>query len=810
MRHKKSGYKFLKVFLGLGAIALFMGSAVFLILASYFVKDLPSPEQISNHRSAQSTKIFDRTGNVLLYEVFGEEKRTVISFDAIPQSIKKATIAAEDKDFYNNPGFSVRGIFRAIFTNILKLKLAQGGSTITQQLARNAFLTTEKTFTRKIKELILAIRLEQQYTKDEILNLYLNEIPYGSNAYGIEAAAQTFFSKPANELDLAESALLAALPQAPSYYSPWGTHGDGLTTRKNYVLDQMAELGFITDSEKESAKKKKLVFAPHTISIKAPHFVMAIQEYLVQKYGEDFLRTNGLKVITTLDYALQQIAEKAVKEGAERNYSLYKGRNAALVAEDATTGQIISLVGSHDYFDIENEGNFDVATQGLRQPGSAFKPFAYVTALKNGYTPDTILFDAPTEFDTSGLKSFKPNNFDEKFRGPVTLRNALAQSLNIPAVKVLYLAGLENTLNTARDFGITTLTKANRYGLSLVLGSGEVKLIEIVGAYSVFAQEGKRHDQTMILKIEDSFGNIVEEYRDKTVQVIEPQYTRLITDILSDVEARSPLYHSSLGLTVFPDHEVAIKTGTTSNYVDAWTIGYTPSLVVGVWAGNNRNEPMQEHGSSILAALPIFSQFTREALKDKPSEIFLRPDPVVASKPILRGEFAADNQLHNILYYVHKNNPQGPYPTQPENDPQFKNWEDAVLEWGAQNIPNFTSYNQGPIDWSNYASLPQNQANQIAVLITNPKSGDFIRSNNLNDSQAELNIEARISSVQQITKIEVFFNNQLIDQRNISYGNDYYYSFRTTVFNLDLQNKLTIKASSAAGVFKEESVIVYK
>lgn len=810
MKNKKSGYKFLKAFLGLSAITLLIGSAVFLILASYFVKDLPSPEQIISHRSAQSTKIFDRTGDVLLYEVFGEEKRTVIPYDSIPQFVKKATIAAEDRDFYNNPGFSVRGIFRAIFKNILRLELAQGGSTITQQLARNAFLTTEKTFTRKIKELILAVRLEQQYSKDEILNLYLNEIPYGSNAYGIEAAAQTFFGKPASELDLAESALLAALPQAPSYYSPWGTHSDDLTNRKNYVLDQMAALGFITNSEKDSAKKKKLVFSPHTTSIKAPHFVMAVQEYLVQKYGEDFLRTNGLKITTTLDYALQQVAEKAVKDGAERNYSLYKGRNAALVAQDATTGQIISMVGSHDYFDIENEGNFNVATQGLRQPGSAFKPFAYITALKNGYTPDTILFDVPTEFDTSGLKSFKPNNFDEKFRGPVTLRNALSQSLNIPAVKVLYLAGLENTLNTARDFGITTLTDANRYGLSLVLGSGEVKPVEIVGAYSVFAQEGKRHAQSMILKIEDSNGNTIEEYRDNTTQVIEPQYTRLINDILSDVEARSPLYHSSLGLTIFPDHEVAIKTGTTSNYVDAWTLGYTPSLVVGVWVGNNRNEPMQEHGSSILAALPIFSQFMREALKDKPSEVFVKPDHIVASKPILRGEFAADNQLHSILYYVQKNNPQGPYPTRPESDPQFKNWEDAVLEWGAQNIPNFMSYNQTQIDWSNYASLPQNQANKIDIFITKPKSGDFIKSNNYNDAQAELEIAARISSVQQITKIEVFFNNQLIDQRNISYGNDYYYSFRTTVFNFDLQNNLTIKAFNSGGGSKEESVIVYK
>lgn len=785
------------------------GLGVF-VLASYFVQDLPSPEQISTHRAAQSTKIFDRTGTTLLYEVFGEEKRTIIPLPQIPEYIKQATVASEDDRFYENPGFSWRSIIRAFLTDLLHGEFAQGGSTITQQLAKNAFLSPEKTITRKVKELILAIRLERQYPKEEILGMYLNEIPYGSNTYGIEAAARTYFEKSAKDLTLAESALLVAVAKAPSYYSPYGVHTDELAKRKDGVLDRMAELGMITEKERDAAKKQKINLAERVTSIKAPHFVMAVQDYLIGKYGEDFLRTNGLRVITTLDYPLQQLAEKVVKEGSDRNFQLYKGRNAALVSQDANTGQILAMVGSHDYFDVESEGNFNVATQGLRQPGSSFKPFAYVAAFKKGYAPETVLFDVPTEFDTTGLKSFKPENFDHEFKGPVTLRAALAQSMNIPAVKVLYLAGIENTLSTARDFGITTLTDSNRYGLSLVLGSGEVKPVEMAGAYSVFAQDGKKHTQTMILSIEDSTGNKLEEYRDEVTQVIDPQYTRLITDILSDADARSPLYQNSLYLTLFPDHQVAMKTGTTSNYVDAWTIGYTPSLVTVVWVGNNRNEPMQQQGSSILAALPIFSQFMREALKDRPSEAFIKPEPVISSKPILRGEYDVDRQIHTILYYVDKNNPQGPLPTNPEKDPQFKNWEEGVLAWAAQHIPQFSTYNTDLFDLSRYTSFITGPLAKIEIAIASPRNGDFIKSNPSNPSQASLHVQAQINSTQAISKIETFFNNQIIDQRNTFFGSQYFYAFSTTVQNTQLQNKLTIRVTDASGATKEQSIILFK
>lgn len=705
MKGKKS--LFLKI-IGLFILAIFVLAIFALAAVAKIAKELPNPEQFVNRQISQSTKIYDRTGQVLLYEIHGEEKRTVIPFEEIPDYVKKATLAAEDQKFYQHKAFDWRAMLRALMVNIIKGKIVQGGSTITQQLAKNAFLTPERTFSRKIKELILAYWIEQRYSKDEILNLYLNQISYGANAYGIEAASQTYFGKPAKDLSLAEAAYLAALPKAPSYYSPWGPHLDELEQRKNYILEQMFELGFIDQEEKQRAQNTKPKFVSQTIgSIKAPHFVMMVKDYLSNKYGEDVLEKGGLKVITTLDWSLQEIAETVVKEGAERNTQLYQGKNAALVAQDAKTGQILALVGSKDYFDIENEGNFNVAAQGLRQPGSAFKPFAYITAFKKGYTPQTVVFDLPTEFslyrnicpidhiDFSNRNPlcFHPENFDQNFRGPVSLKTALAQSINVPSVKVLYLAGLNDTLKTAQDFGITTLTDPSRYGLSLVLGGGEVKLIDMVEAYSVFAQDGIKHRQSFILEVKDSQGKILEKYIDLATQVIEPQYARLINDVLSDVDARSGLFQSSLNLTIFPDREVALKTGTTNDYKDAWTIGYTPSLVVGVWAGNNNNTPMQKQAGSILAAIPIWHAFMEKALINQPIELFNKPDSLPQqNKPMLNGEYLINNEAHNILYYVNKDDPLGPPPINPESDPQFLNWELPVRLW-IKNQQNLTGLN---------------------------------------------------------------------------------------------------------------------
>ncbi|MBI4992405.1 MAG: PBP1A family penicillin-binding protein [Candidatus Harrisonbacteria bacterium] len=805
------------------------------VTLAIILADLPNPEQFETRQIAQSTKIYDRDNKILLYEIHGEEKRTTIPFEEIPSYVKRAAIAIEDSNFYNNPPFDFKAIIRALLANLAQGRIVQGGSTITQQLAKNAFLSPERTIIRKIKELIVAFELEKRYSKNQILNLYLNQIPYGGNAYGIEAAAQTFFNKRAKDLNLAESALLASLPRATSYYSPWGNHIDELLKRKDRVLEKMGELGFIDTKEKEIAKKIKLEFSQPITNIKAPHFVLGVQEYLNKKYGEEFIRTAGLNIQTTLDWNLQQTAEKAVKDGAERNRELYKGYNAALVAQDAKTGQILALVGSKDYFsppEPENcqpgvnchfEGNFNVATQGLRQPGSAMKPFAYLTAFQKGFTPDTIVFDVPTEFAANNEKCplivdfnneerdcFHPHNFDEQFRGPVKLRTALAQSINIPAVKTLYLAGIDNTLKNAQNLGINTLTERSRYGLSLVLGGGEVILKELVGAYSVFAQEGLKHEQIMILKITDSNGNTLEEYKDSSAPVINSQYPRLINDILTDIDERSGLFSSSLPLTVFPGHEVALKTGTTNDYRDAWALGYTPDLVVGVWAGNNDNSPMERRGSSILAAVPIWSDFLKETLRDKQFTSFNKPDPILSQSPILRGEYIVNyktvnqnySQIHNILYYLNKNNPQTTAPTNPENDPQFSNWETGVLRWAEQNIPNFTiAYNQ-PIPFG--AQLESaNASPDFVIEIPSPKNGDYIKSTNIE-------IAALISSQTDIKNIQLIFNNEMMDQREGSFGKTVNYQFNLIPKNWELQNSLKIKITDIANNEKNKEVIVFR
>ena len=698
MKNKK---RFLLKLASLFILACLLLGVWGLISVARMAQELPNPEEFIDGQITQSTKIYDRAGEVLLYEIHGDQKRTVIPFSDIPQYSREATLAIEDQNFYHHAAMDWKGTLRALITNLTTGEMSQGGSTITQQLARNTFLTAEKTIQRKIKELILANWIEEKYTKDKILELYLNQIPYGTNAYGIESASQTYFNKSAKDLSLAESATLAAMIQAPSYYSPWGTHMEELINRKNYVLEQMNKLGFIDKQEEESAQKIKLVFASQNIGIiKAPHFVMMVEDYLIQKYGEDIVEKGGLRVITTLDWKLQQIAETAVENGANRNTELYQGKNAALVAQDPKTGQILALVGSKDYFDKSVDGNFNVAVQGLRQPGSSFKPFAYVTAFEKGYSPNTVIFDLPTEFssytDVCRLVNinyndenplcFHPQNFDGDFRGPINLRNSLAQSINVASVKILYLAGLNDTIKTAQNFGLTTINDPGRYGLSLVLGGGEVKLIDMVEAYSVFSQEGIKHNQAIILEVDSAKGDILEKYLDQATRVIDQQYPKLVNNILSDIDARAGLFQSSLNLTVFPGRDVALKTGTTNDYKDAWTLGYTPFLTIGVWAGNSDNTPMQKHAGSILAAVPIWSEFMNAALQNYPMEFFNKPDGVQENKPMMNGEYIINGQVHEILYYVDKTNPMGPQPLNPEYDSQFWNWELPLKNW-RKNLP---------------------------------------------------------------------------------------------------------------------------
>ena len=795
------------LFLGLLCVGVLIGS----LLLFYFSKNLPTIEQISSRYINQSTKIFDRTGEVLLYEISDGQERTIVPLERIPKYLKDATVAIEDERFYEEPAFDWKGIARALVVNLRHRQARQGASTITQQLAKNAFLTPEQTIARKIKEILLATRINQHYTKDEIIALYLNEIPYGATIYGVEAAGQAFFEKPVSELSLAESAVIAALPKAPSYYSPWGSHVKELLSRQGLVLKKMLELGMIAQKEHDEAIKSEISFSPQRKGIKAPHFVMAVQEYLVQKYGEDIVRKGGLRVITTLDWKLQQAAQKAVIDGAKRNEELYGGKNAALVAEDPKTGQILALIGSRNYFEVENDGNFDVATQGLRQPGSALKPFVYLAAFEKGLTPNTVLFDLPTEFaannpicpaipdfENENKECFHPQNYTLKFSGPISIRTALSQSINIPAVKALYIAGVENVVEKAKSFGLVTLSNPGVYGLSLVLGGGAVRLVNLVEAYSALSQDGIKHGQVMVVEVKNADGKVLELYKDEFGRVVEEQPVRLINSILSDVEARRGLFGAGVSLTTFPGYDVAFKTGTSNDYRDAWTLGYTPSLVVGVWAGNNDNSPMHRHGSSILAAVPIWNSFMSQVIKEFPQDTFTKPEPSIPKKPVLVGDYLNNKQIHSILYYIDKKDPLGDPPQRPENDPQFANWEQGVLLWAQNNIPDFKDYNQrlqGSVGTST-SDFPPPQ-----VEIQKPNNGESIGNT--------FDVHALLTSSIPLSAVKIYWNGAIIDEVGAAGTNFIFSKTYTRPNNTKPQNLLEVEALDQGSAAWRASIIVY-
>lgn len=774
------------------AAALLGGFAVAAIL-----RDLPSPEKLEERRVVESTKIYDRTGQILLYEIHGEEKRTVIPFETIPDSVKHATLALEDANFYQHGGIDFRGVARALFVDITTGNLSQGGSTITQQLVKSSILGKEKTLTRKFKEAVLAIILESRDSKDEILGLYLNQIPYGSNAYGIEAASLTYFGTSTEHISLAEAATLASLPRAPSYYSPYGTHVDELVARKNLALDRMAALGFITSEDRDRSRKEKINFLPQSRGgIRAPHFALYVRDILIEKYGEDVVQAGGLSVTTTLDTRLQDEAEKIVADGAEFNKKAIDAGNASLVAIDPKTGDILAMVGSKDYFgSSEPEGctsgincKFDpqvnVALK-LRQPGSSFKPFVYATAFKKGYTPKTVLFDVPTEFNPlcspEGIPEspritekdcYHPANYDETFRGPVTLRQAIAQSLNVPSVKLLYLAGVEDSMATARAMGITTLGDANRYGLSLVLGGAEVRLLDMASGYGVFATEGVRHAVYPILKVEAK-GQILEEKRDAPEQVVDTEVAQTINDVLSDDDARVPVFqpHGSLWL---PDRPVAAKTGTTQEYRDAWAVGYTPSLVVGVWAGNNDNTPIKQKGSGVLAAAPIWNKFMRFATANTLPEFFTKPEDGVSEKPVMNGlwqgekvfsldrisgklataltpdetkEDRAYGDPRDPLFWIQKGDPLGAPPQNPFDDPQYKNWEAAFQKWLAG---------------ARVTTLPLSAAPAAYDDVHTPENQPRVAIDSLTDEGNRYTITLRITAKYPVKEVDAIANDALI------------------------------------------------
>jgi 1A family penicillin-binding protein len=717
-RHKDK--KFLKnlAFLCAGCFLLIISITMLWI----FSIKIPDFHSFETRKTVNSTKIYDRTGQILLYDINNDVKRTSISFDQMSVNIKNATVAIEDSNFYNEGGIRLTSIIRAAIADLFHTGKVQGGSTITQQLVKNTLLNSNKTILRKIEEWILAVKIDRSMTKEKILEAYLNESPYGGSIYGVEEAAKMYFGKDATDLDLAESAYLASLPQSPTTLSPYGKNRDKLDARKNLVLSRMQQLNFITKDQYNQAINEIVTFLPQeTGGIKAPHFVFFIKDYLEQKYGTDMVEQGGLKVTTTLDYGLQQQAEQIVKAGALQNEKDWNASNAALVAVDPKTGQILTMVGSRDYFDKEIQGNFNVTTAG-RQPGSSFKPFIYATAFDKGFTPSTVLFDLPTEFDTncdaygkvlpghSQKNCYMPSDFDNSYRGPMTLRNALAQSINIVAVKLFYLVGIKDAFNVAEDMGISTLTNPSNYGLTLVIGGGETTLLDMTSAYGVFANDGIKNPTTGILEVQDQNGNVLEQFNPNPKNVLTKNTALTISDILSDNKARTPTFGANSVLNI---PNTAVKTGTTNNDKDAWTIGYTPSISVGVWVGNNDNTPMKNGG--VALAGPIWNKFMLAALQTLPAEKFEKPDltydPTIV-KPALRGFWQGNDNffidkisgklatagtpdetkeekvitnVHSILYWVDRNNITGPPPADPTGDSQFSHWEIPIQNWWAEN-----------------------------------------------------------------------------------------------------------------------------
>ena len=809
MKNKKKAIKLAKKIFIWCLFAFFLLSGVFIIWSTTI--DLPNLNSFDERKVSQSTKIYDKTGQVILYDVFGEYKRTVVTLDKISDKLEQATIAVEDKNFYNHNGIEVSSIIRAIRNNLKDGNLlgGQGGSTITQQVIKNALLTRDKKLSRKLKEWILAPRLEKVLSKDEILSIYLNEIPYGGSVYGIEEASRKFFSKNASDLTLAESAYLASLPQAPTYYSPYGTHFDKLSFRKDYVLDQMVSLGYITKEEGEAAKNEKVVFQKQeSFGIKAPHFVMYIKEQLESQFGKEVVEQGGLKVITTLDWDLQQKGEEIVKVRVAESNTKFNAENGALVAMDPKTGEILTMVGSRDYFDKEIDGNFNIAL-AKRQPGSTFKPIVYAEAFNKGYRPETVLFDLPTEFSTScnkrtGENCYSPVNYDGKNRGPISLRNALAQSINVPAVKMLYLVGVNDALNLAKRMGLETLTSAAQYGLTLVLGGGEVTLLDMVGAYSVFATEGTKYPIKSILKVEDSRGNVVlDNTTVESERILPEETTRLVSDILSDNNARALVYGANSALN-FPGRDVAAKTGTTNDYKDTWIVGYTPNIVVGAWMGNNDNRPMEKKVAGMIVA-PMWNQFMNVVLSKINNESFVDPEPMKPdTKSIIAGQWNGQKteydgerlrvsgaaSAHTILHWVNKNDPLGPIPNNPESDPQYELWDAPIRAWArGQNISTEgTTGTTGSGQTSGVVKLniisPENKKTYFA------------------DSM--MVVTAVMSDLQEIKSGEVFLNSKKIGSLELPGSAIAFYP--NTIPEMKATNKLRVVVETAKGERYEDNI----
>ncbi len=757
---------------GLLCIILFLG------FFAYISRDLPDPNSLALREVPESTKIYDRTGEHLLYEISGDEKRTLVTLDQMPDYLLHATITAEDRKFYKHRGIDIKGIMRAVFSNITSFDpTGEGASTITQQLVKNAILTNEKSYIRKVKEILLSLALERRYEKDEILQLYLNEIPYGSRNYGIESAAQAYFKKSTKDLTLAEAATLAALPQSPSRFL---NNPERLEWRKHWILDSMVEEGYITREEADAAKAESTPVVLSFSSIEAPHFVLWVKELLVEEYGERMVEQGGLTVITSLDYEKQKIAEEVVVNNKAENGERYQFNNSGLVALDPSNGHIVSMVGSADYFDDEIDGQVNVALRPL-QPGSSFKPIIYAAGFEAGYTPNSILWDVETDFATS-TGNYHPRNYSLNENGPVTIRKALQGSLNIPAVKMLALIGVDSGLDFAEKLHYTGFGDRSRFGLAIVLGGAEVQLIEHTAAYAAFANDGVYHEPVPILKVQTSAGDVLQEWTESEGErVMDANVARMVSDVLSDDAARAYAFGRNSNLTL-PGRRVAAKTGTTNDYNDAWTMGYTPQLVTGVWTGNTDGTQMNRAGGSSAAA-PIWNAYMRRALEGEPALNFTAPSIPVTGKDILDGKIPSETvtidsvsgllateetperfretktcgEFHTILHFVNPSNPRGDAPSNPERNPMYASWESGVQAYLERQRVKAEETGEPAME---VCEIPT-ESDDVHTAQNRP--GVTIRQPGTNQTvQGSFEVDLRINSNRPILRVEYFVDGTLV------------------------------------------------
>lgn len=804
-KHKKHRFSLPKNFWkNLGLLVLVLGAAgtlALFVVFAYVSHDLPDPNTLTKRVIKQSTKIYDRTGEHLLREISGDETRTLVKIQegfckddatisvdptGIPLKALQATIAAEDRNFCHHFGFSIKGLLRAVVYGGSR----GGGSTLTQQLVKNAILSNEQTLTRKLKELILSVEMERRYSKDEILQIYFNEIPYGSTYYGIQAAAINFYGKPVNDLTLAETATIAAIPQLPTFYI---NNPDRLKIRRDWILDGMVEMEFISKEEATIAKEEDTPLknaSERKGLIQAPHFVFYIKSLLEEKYGARLVEEGGLRVITSLDYDLQKLAEESVKKGVEERGKIHKFNNAALVAADPKTGQILAMVGSKDYFgqpeptgcvpgkNCTFEPNTNVATRP-RQPGSSFKPIVYAKALELGYTPNTIFWDVNISFP-SATGPYAPKDYDLKERGPLRMRDALQGSLNLPAVQLLYMVGIERALDFAQTLGYTTLNDRSRFGLSVVLGSGEVKLVEHTLAFAALDNDGIWQGAQPILKVTDPDGNVLQEWQPTDgTRVMQSNTSRMITNILSDNAARTYVFgpNSPLQLGEIP---AAAKSGTTNKNYDAWTMGYVPSLVTGVWVGNNDNTQMGSKADGSVVAAPIWNAFMKGALSGKPIQPFIAPEIPRTGKPVIDGEMPGLRvtldratgllateytppsmreerlyaEYHSLLHYVDPADPLGPPPTNPAQDSQYQAWEAAIADWihrEEERTGIKVSTQQPPTEYDSVHT----PANRPTVFLSSPSANSVLNSRTID-------LAASAGAARGVSRIEFSIDDRLL------------------------------------------------